>query len=240
MNKPKRILCLDFDDVIMRTKTVIEPIIARIEPLATEAYLISISDDFRNGKIDAEEKQARTTIHFDYKDRVLEEFDDKYKNRINYERVININNVYNGAVEYVNYLCNCGLYDKVYIVSHYNVDREVDAKRKFIDKYLPKVEFVPVPFHIETYEEGKIRKRTNKASFLKQHAKLDSIDYRFTLVDDSMGNGVDWRKAGGIFIKYNPYGVNNYPHEVGSLLPLDIQTLSELPRLESGEQSRKR
>jgi hypothetical protein len=82
MNKPKRILCLDFDDVIMRTKTVIEPIIARIEPLATEAYLISISDDFRNGKIDAEEKQARTTIHFDYKDRVLEEFDDKYKNRI--------------------------------------------------------------------------------------------------------------------------------------------------------------
>ena len=36
MNNRKRVLCLDFDDVIMRTRDFVEPIIEKNAPLASE------------------------------------------------------------------------------------------------------------------------------------------------------------------------------------------------------------
>lgn len=239
MKEVKPVLCLDFDDVIMRTKPLVESLILRIENKASEQYMLTVNEMFRNNIIDAETKGILIDEHFDYKDRVLEEVDDKYKGLIDYNRVININNIYPGAVEYINYLCRCGHYDKVYIVSHYNVDREVEAKKKFISRYLPMVEFIPVPFHKDVYEEGKKRKRTNKAQFVKDYLASKNIPH-FTLIDDSLGNGKEWREAGGIYIKYDPVGMSTSPMELKNLSPLNVIALSEYPKLESGESHKKR
>lgn len=233
MRENMRILCIDFDDVIFKTKSIIEEIIKTIEYKATSEYLNSI---VHNNKLDELTKQILIHEHFDYKDRVLEEVDDKYKNKINYEKIFATNEIYSHSIEYIRYLCNCGRYDKVYILTHCNVDREVEAKVKFINKYLPGLEMIAVPFHTDKYEHGKNRRPTSKAEYLKKYLNIDDMS-NCTLIDDSNNNGIDWVANGGNFIKYSPNNNVSYlKKEVPSLNPLGVSIMSDtVLKLRSGK-----
>lgn len=224
MKENMQILCIDFDDVIFKTKMLVEEIIKTIEFKATSEYLSSIMS---SNNIDGQTKRILSEEHFEYKDRVLEEVDDKYKNRIDYEKVFATNEIYPHAIEYVRYLCNCGRYNKVYILTHCNVEREVLAKKKFINKYFPSLEVITVPYHIDKYEKGKKRMPTSKAEFLMKYLGITNISH-CTLIDDSNTNGKDWIEHGGNFIKYNPLSeVSIVKQEVSSLNPFGINLMSD-------------
>ncbi len=227
-----RILCIDFDDVIFKTKPFIEEIIKKIEYRASAEYLNSIAyttDDEQTKRILREE-------HFDLKDRILEEVDDKYKGLIDYEKIFTTKEVYPWAIEYVNYLQNCGLFDKVCILTHCNGSREVKAKLVFINKYFKNLEVIPVPFHKDKYEIGKKRKMTSKAEYFMEYMGITDMS-NCTLVDDSATNGRDWKEHGGNFIKYSPTtDVSLLKQEVNSLNPFGINVMSDtVLKLRSGK-----
>ena len=233
-----KILCIDFDDVIFKTKPRIEEIVKTIEYYATEEYLNSIIHD---NSLDLETQKILRMEHFEYKDRVLEEVDDKYKNRIDYDKIFETNEIYPHTIEYIRYLCNCGKFDKVYILTHCNVDREINAKRKFINKYLPGLEIIPVFFHKDKYEPGKKRKPTSKAEALMEYLGISDIS-NCTLIDDSANNGYDWRMHGGNFIKYAPTSQVSFNEQiVPSLNPFGVNLMSDtVLKLEDGQGKVKR
>ena len=128
--------------------------------------------------------------HFELKDRILEEVDEEYKNRIDYDKIYTIENVYPGVINKIYYMYNLGFFKKIYVLSHVNCEREINAKRKFLNKYLPMVEFVPVYFHmVPFYVPGtKIRNekrfRTNKIEYFKKEKNIENLDNYF-FVDDN-------------------------------------------------------
>lgn len=230
----KEILCIDFDDVIIKTKPLVEAIIEKIEFNGSEKYFQTIQRYYYDGFIDLETKKFLEDKHFDYKDRILEEVDDKYKNLIDYRKVISIDNIYCNAVEYINFLKRSNRYSKIYILTHCNVQREIDAKLEFMNKYCPGIEVIAVPFHKDKYAEGVKRKRTSKAEYLKEYLGIDSIS-NCTLIDDSPSNGRDWTAHGGTYIKYNPNTSKDYSKkEADTLFPYDIMLMSEQPKLGRG------
>lgn len=219
-----RILCLDFDDVIFDTKSIIEDIIDKIQPEATGKHLRWILDNFSEVK-HKEKKDKLRAEHFDYKDRVLEEVDPKYKNLIDYDAIFETNQVFESTMGYMNYLIEKAGYDKIYILSHCNVDREVMAKQKFIKKYFPNVEFIPVPYHKEKYDPSLIRKPTSKAEYFMEYTGITDLS-TCTLIDDSGSNCEDWKKHGGIAIKYNSNGKVDFDKcEINSLNPFAIEII---------------
>lgn len=240
-----KILCIDFDDVIFKTKPIVEKLLEEIEPMATERALKESLAKLKNsGNNESKDEMLRRQIsneHFDYKDRVLEEIDDKYKNRIDYEAIFSSLNVFPGTLQYVNYLQKCGRYDKVYILTHCNVEREVNAKLKFINKHFPGVEMIAVPFHRDKYVEGMKRPITSKADFFMEYTGLTDLS-NCTLIDDSVRNGNDWEDKSGNYIRFNPTGEVTmfgkemdgkikriYRKEITSLLPSNIIVMSNSP-----------
>ena len=239
MAECKRILCIDFDDVIMNTKPHIEKYLKILDARASEEYIKSLSKSKEEGLIDEETFHELEREHYDYKDRILEEVDNEYKGFINYDAFINIENTYPNVVDYVNFLCNCGHYDEVYIVSHHNVDREKEAKDRFIKEFMPKAKYIPVPFHQEKYEKGKRREMTNKAKYLMKKLDINDI-INFTLIDDSNRNGQEWVSENGFFWHFMTNGVvKDDKNELASLMPYKIIGQKHLPLLYPGEEERK-
>lgn len=225
-----RILCIDFDDVIFKTKQVVEPLLETINYKSSVAYLRSLEDP----RIDEETKKEKFDEYLEQKDRVLEEVDDKYKGCIDYDQIFSTDYVYPNTFRYIQYLLNSEKFDKVYILSHCNVEREVIAKRKFIERHWPGLELIAVPFHIEKFEEGKKRVITSKADYLKKYLGLDDLSL-VTLVDDSARNGRDWVSKNGTFIWYSPTGRKYTDNQTIDLLPMAIENMgADYPRLGRG------
>lgn len=221
-NSNKKVLCLDFDDVILRTTPIIESIIEKINYNASGNYVDNLNLKEREGIIDRQTHRTLVEESFDLKDQILEEVYPRYKGRIDYSKIITIDNAYQNVIDYINYLCQCGRYDKVYIISHYNVEREIECKSKFIKKYLPYAELIPVKFHLEPYKKGIRRECTNKALYVKRYLKIKGIK-NYTLVDNSLENVCKWEKAGGIGIQYNEH---IYCHsKVHDLNPFNIMAV---------------
>ncbi len=183
-----RYLILDFDGVFGDTLAIIDEYVQRIEMDASDKKGEEIRKRIRNleDKIEeydiehapgeriqnlkrqlkeAKEEQKR---HFDLKDQVLEEVFEEYQNRIPYHDIITLKNMFKGVVKVINLMIKLRLYSKCYVVSHCNVDSEVNSKRKFLkENFGDNVVFVPVSFHKDSYfdEEGnkrEHRERTNK------------------------------------------------------------------------------
>lgn len=216
-----RILCIDFDDVIFNTKPAVEKIIDGIEEKATGKYLKRIIAETK----DADEKTKLEREHYNYKDRVLEEVDDKYKGLIDYDAIFSTDDVFPGTIDYINYLINCGYYEKVYILSHCNVEREVEAKKRFLKRFFSNLELISVPYHIEKYRPNLERKPTSKAEYFMKYTGITDLS-RCTLIDDSNSNCNNWRDHGGIAIKYNASGSMNFEYqEINSLHPFAINII---------------
>lgn len=199
MENENLILCLDFDDVILNTKSIVEPLLEKICYFSSESFFKSTFCK------DEEERNKLQKKHFDYKDRVLEEVDDEFKERIDYNSVIKKENAFPGAIQNITNLYNSNLFREIYIVTHCNTEREINAKINFINKYLPFAKPMFVKFHEIDYnyakENGIRRMASSKAENVKNRLGIDDIS-NFLLVDDSKTNGKDWVKNNGIFALY--------------------------------------
>ena len=234
MGTDKQILCIDFDDVIVKTKQFIEPILEKTRFDASARNLMIITARYNSKDIDQETKELLERAHYDAKDRVLEEVDEEYKGLINYDEIIRAENTYLNAIEYVNYLYRCGRYDEVYIFTLYNTESERVAKEKFINRYWPGLKMIAVPFHVDKYEVGKKRPITSKAEYFMKYRGLDNLR-NVSLIDDSIRNGGDWIKHGGRYIQYNPELKKNVTQKVtDNLFPYDIMVMSQNDELKLG------
>jgi len=164
-----------------------------------------------------EEIKKLLVKHFDLKDQVLEEANDKYRNKIDYKEIYQVKNVFPGVLEAVWKMHDKGIYYQQISNTHVNAEREIIAKKELLKKAFPPMKFVPVRYHIEPYRDpygllNKNRKPSDKVGRLIR--TVPYIDVRTsTLVDNSRsiitrGNELGLRTY---FVKKNtdPYVLNN-------------------------------
>ena len=103
--------------------------------------------------------------HFDLKDQVLEETEEKYRNRIDYNAIYQRNNVYPGVLELLWKIYEAKIYYLLISNTHVNAEKEIIAKRELLKNEFPPMKFVPVRYHIEPYrDQYGLRNRNRKPS----------------------------------------------------------------------------
>ena len=185
----RRVLCLDCDGVIFNTVHMMKNIISGINYCCSDDFKIKIIDRaYKNNEMDL--WRIYTDIQKITRDEVLEETNDLYKGRIDYNNMYVFDNTFHGVIEIINMIWASKLFDKIYITTHVNSAQEIEAKKKFFDEYLPMVELFTIRFNDKPYISDKKkyydnanRKRTNKPQefFNAKHEKPENT----TFIDDS-------------------------------------------------------
>lgn len=91
--------------------------------------------------------------HFELKDQVLEETEEKYANIIDYDKIYVKENIYPGVLEALWEIYDKGIYVKLLNNTHVNKERESVAKERLLKAEFPPMEFVPILFHIFPYRD---------------------------------------------------------------------------------------
>ena len=219
-----RVLVLDFDDVILHSERLIDDAISKYWYTASDRYARNLNQQFQDNIIKTrDELNAEMEVYYDKKNQILEEVYSHLKQKIDYRKIINEQNISFKTIRYVRELINSNRYDMVIIESHFNSELEKDCKKELIEKLFPGAFFLPVRFFEQDYLESKekniTRVRTSKAEYLKAYLDLNSIEYNFgffTLIDNSPSNIKDWIEHGGIGLVF---GNSNYPNAIPSLNP---------------------
>ena len=218
----KRRLLLDCDGVIFDSTRLIDKYVQKIEFRASDKYcelLNKMSADYHNQLHDLEiersnnvEREANINsaieevrrlrkAHFLLKDMVLEEVLPKYKGLIDYARIFRLRNTFPGVIEKIKEICESGIFDEIFIVSHYNSPREAEVKIKFFREYLPMVKVILVKFHQDDFILGddaknSSRQRSNKIiEFSNQtgivdHSHSSFIDDTLSIIEEAIEIGV--------------------------------------------------
>lgn len=127
--------------------------------------------------------------HFDLKDQVLEESEDKYRNKINYDEIYQRKNIYPGVLELLWKIYDAKIYFMMISNTHVNAEREIIAKRNELKRDFPPMKFVPTRYHIEPYRDqygllNKNRQPSDKVGMLLRTVPI--IDPTISpLVDNS-------------------------------------------------------
>mgnify|MGYP002626933860 CR=1 FL=1 len=258
MKNKNRYLILDFDGVLGDTISIIDQYVQKIDYEASDkrekeikikiidlekqiedydaehASIERLSDLKNKLKV---EKQAKVN-HFNRKDLVLEEVLDEYKNIIPYHKIITIENMFRGVINLIKLIIKLGIYDKVYVLSHCNVQSEVDAKYEFLKRFLPDVEFIPVLFHQESYFDSdgnkrENRERTNKFWYFKNQTGIEDLS-NSTFIDDTISIIEEAMRAN---VGY-PYYRNGENDTLG-LLTQDVKRLCPVKTCDRGKVYRK-
>ena len=206
------ILVLDCDGVIFDSLRLIDEYVRDIEYIASDEYKEKFLDpksaEANASKDQYEDERSNNPnalrqienliieienlkdVHYEYKDRVLEEADEKYVGRIDYDKIFTINHTFSDVIDMIRMIDFKGLFDKIYVLSHVNCQREIDAKRRFFEEHLPMVEFVPVLFHIEPFynsdgSKNLDRVRTNKMGYFLQKKEIDDPSSVY-FIDDTL------------------------------------------------------
>jgi len=201
---------LDFDGVLVPGEDLMDEYIMEFCKKATNAYceklfkkqseLIKIQqqlEEERNiyGKemheliLELEELKKKIKMHFDLKDQVLEETEEKYRNKINYEEIYQKRNIYPGVLETVWKIHESGIYKLQIVNTHINAEKEIIAKGKLLQKEFPPVKYIPIRYHIEPYRDQyglltKNRMPSDKTGRLLR--TVSSIDVKTSpLIDNS-------------------------------------------------------
>lgn len=183
------ILALDCDGCVMDTVGILEDLVAQINYCCSREFKTKIMDRAYNNN-EMEQFKMYSDINRITKDEVLEELFDLYKNRIDYDELYQLKHAFKNVVKVITVFYNLGIFKKMYVVSHINSYREIEAKKRFFEKYLPFMELVFIPFHDKPYSydkncyyENANRKRTNKPEYF---FKLTKEDPKHTIfIDDS-------------------------------------------------------
>lgn len=185
----RRVLVLDCDGVIFDVVKLMKEIISQINWCC--------SDEFKTKVIDRAFEQNETELYNKYnaihkitKDEVLEETSDLYENKIPYDEIYTIKNTFHNVIEAIKDIWESRLFDKIYVASHVNSVREIEAKKRFFAEYLPFVEvkcfyFNDQPYihDKERYYENAFRKRSNKPRYFFKETEERPENCYF--IDDS-------------------------------------------------------
>lgn len=198
----RRVLVLDCDGVIFNVVKLMKDLVAKINYVCSDDFKIKIIDRaFEQGETELYNKY--NAIHKITKDNVLEETSDIYENKIDYDKIYTMKNTFPHVIEMISIIWESGLFDKIYIASHVNSEREVQAKKKFFAEYLPMVDvrcyyFNDQPYihDKEKYFENALRKRSNKPKyfFKDTHEKAEHcyfIDDSSTICEEARYEGAE-------------------------------------------------
>lgn len=223
----KFVICLDWDGVISDTKKLLEEQIKKIDYNATVEHINELNAKFSSDNISDFQyvDEAR-----DLRDRILEEVDFEYKNRINYSLIYTIQNAFNKAIENIIALANSDFVEKVIIISHTNTKNEEDAKQAFFNQYLnkaPNISLEMLRFHDEKYDPSRKRARQSKARYLIDKFNISKEDFkRYVLIDDTSSICEEWHNEGGIYIPFEA-GSHEIDTKLGDLAPGKIRAFLE-------------
>jgi len=210
-NEEYRLFCIDVDGVVFNTDPVVQEIIEKIDYRATKKYIEQLSHE------NTEDMRESIDKSFDILDAILEEtryveYDEEklrtvihdYK-RLNYDEIYVKENLIPGSVECIREMIkNREKNDFFIFLSHRNPEREGMTKARVLYELVPEIDAVEtLPFH--KAPGSKIV--TSKALWIKEKYELDSINNCY-LIDDTKKNGFDFRKNGGIDIRYLLNGFN--------------------------------
>lgn len=195
----KRCLFFDVDDVMLPTAQFVEKRIAEFAPEATEEYRRKVTEG-----LPSEDVKKIDDRFFEFRDLVLEEVPNRFKEKIDYNEIYQIKNLYPNVLEYINFIIENGSYDAVYAISHYNLPREWKPKQELLKLCFPNMTgIIPVQFHKEPYEKGKKRVKTIKALEVMELFGINDV-HNFTLIDNSRSNVCEWAEYGGNGILFLP------------------------------------
>lgn len=136
-----------------------------------------------------EEVERLLREHFNLKDQVLEETEEKYRNKINYKEIYQAKNVYPGVLDILWKIYDAKVFYLLISNTHVNAEREIIAKKELLQSVFPPMKFVPVRYHIEPYRDQyglitKNRKPSDKVGILLRTMPIVDPTVS-TLVDNS-------------------------------------------------------
>ena len=205
------ILILDCDGVIFDSLPLIDECVQKINYKASDAYKKELDTEeikaiFMKNKWEEERSNNPSELgiikkrmsdvkrkkkeHYEYKDMVLEEVNYEYENRIDYYKIYQLQNTFDGVINMIYTIYGKGLFKEIYVLSHVNSEREIDAKKQFFKKYLPMVRFIPVYFHLDNFynvdgTRNLKRLRTNKIEYFKNYTGIEDMSTAY-FIDDSI------------------------------------------------------
>lgn len=230
-----QLVCIDVDDVMYNTDVIMQEILASIDDRATKEYRGEISRET------SEDSLAEIQKSFAILNAILEEYPyledlengtTKVNNypKIDYSKIYKPENLIPGSVEAVNQMLEMRdqkgekKYFFIYL-SHRNPEREGLEKMLQLYKLTPKIDAIlTLPYHIEVGS----KEVSSKGAWVKQSLALDNLN-NCILVDNSKSNCKEWRKQGGIDIRYltegfeSPYVLEDHLLRLPSLDPYAIQ-----------------
>ena len=230
-----QLVCIDVDDVMYNTDAIMQEILASIDARATKEYRGEISRET------SEDSLAEIQKSFAILNAILEEYQylEDLENgttkvndypKIDYSKIYKPENLIPGSVEAVNQMLEMRDQkgDKKYFfiyLSHRNPEREGLEKMLQLYKLTPKIDAIlTLPYHIEVGS----KEVSSKGAWVKQSLALDNLN-NCILVDNSKSNCKEWRKQGGIDIRYltegfeSPYVLEDHLLRLPSLDPYAIQ-----------------
>ena len=230
-----QLVCIDVDDVMYNTDAIMQEILATIDVRATKEYRGEISRET------SEDSLAEIQKSFAILNAILEEYPylEDLENgttkvndypKIDYSKIYKPENLIPGSVEAVNQMLEMRDQkgDKKYFfiyLSHRNPEREGLEKMLQLYKLTPKIDAIlTLPYHIEVGS----KEVSSKGAWVKQSLALDNLN-NCILVDNSKSNCKEWRKQGGIDIRYltegfeSPYVLEDHLLRLPSLDPYAIQ-----------------
>lgn len=161
--------------------------------------------------------------HFGHLDLFLTETDHKLRDLIDYDEAISEKTAFWKRVATINSIIKSGQFgnngERIYILTHNNLTREAEAKKRFIKKYIPDLakHVIIVPF--SSYNDKGEKYRTKKSKYIKDKYLCLKDGVRACLVDDSASNINDFNATGdfvGFHISNSDVWIN--PLEIGLLL----------------------
>ena len=230
-----QLVCIDVDDVMYNTDAIMQEILASIDARATKEYRGEISRET------SEDSLAEIQKSFAILNAILEEYPylEDLENgttkvndypKIDYSKIYKPENLIPGSLEAVNQMLEMRDQkgDKKYFfiyLSHRNPEREGLEKMLQLYKLTPKIDAIlTLPYHIEVGS----KEVSSKGAWVKQSLALDNLN-NCILVDNSKSNCKEWRKQGGIDIRYltegfeSPYVLEDHLLRLPSLDPYAIQ-----------------
>lgn len=226
-----QLFCIDVDDVVYNTDAVMQEILATIDYRATKKYREKISIETSEDSLSESEKS------FAILNAILEEtpYTEDMENgaqqtiiypKIDYSKVYKSEHLIPGSIEFINHMLQKREKNYFFIyLSHRNPIREGHEKMLKLYELTPNIDaIITLPYHIETGS----KEVNSKALWVKQSLALENLN-NCILIDNSRSNCKDWRKQGGIDIRYltdgvvQTHSINNHLLKLTSLDPYYIQ-----------------
>ena len=203
------LLCIDVDDVIFNIEPYVQGLLEQIDHKATKKYREEVASESSEDVMEAMKKHYKIlnaileeTMYVDYDDRKDRIIKRNYK-QLNYDDIYEDKNLFMESVEYIRHLLNNRSNNTfVIFISHRNPEREGITKTKRLYELFPNVDCIEtLPFH----EKIGTDIISSKALYIKEVYALDNLK-KCILIDNSRGNCLDFRKYGGMDIRFLPEG----------------------------------